>query len=125
MKGKKGFGSGEDWNGYRGGRTKIPDFRSKFTQELLEANFEDAKHIVGSLVRYCKDGEQWALKLYCSTVLPYMLIKPKTEVDIGGADSVLSETTEVISQMSPENRALFDSFQQGMVKLLMKSKDIK
>lgn len=123
MKGRKGFGSGEDWNGYRGGRKKVPDFRSKFTQELLEANFEDTKVIIGSLVAHCKIGEQWALKLYCSTVLPYMLIKPKTEVDIGSSDNVLSDTAEIISNMPKEKRALFDSLQQGMVKLLTESQE--
>jgi hypothetical protein len=82
MKGKKGFGSGDDWNGNKSGRPKSPDFRAKFTQELLESSFDDTKHIVGQVARFAMDGEQWALKLYCSTVLPYMLIKPKTEMEV-------------------------------------------
>jgi hypothetical protein len=107
MKGKKGFGSGDDWNGNKSGRPKSPDFRAKFTQELIESSFDDTKNIVGQVARFAMDGEQWALKLYCSTVLPYMLIKPKTEMEVTGTNN--NELVEMLKTIPTEKLIAFQN----------------
>jgi len=99
------FVGGDGWTGNSKGRplgkpNKNTEYRIKLTKELVEANWDDSQEIVGIVAREAKIGNQWALKLYCTTVLPYCFVKPKAEVDITQVG--VNELTEACKGLSVE-----------------------
>jgi len=75
------FESGDKWTGNSKGRP--PDFRIPITKEIIKLHLQDTKDILQIVINKAKiDHKEWALKLYLTTVLPYFLVKPKTEMDI-------------------------------------------
>jgi len=77
-----GFKSGADWKGNKDGRPKNPDFRSKFTKELIEANFETTRIVFDNLGELAKSGDRWGMEKYLTYMIPYSLLKPKAEMEV-------------------------------------------
>ena len=100
-----GFKSGKEWNGNSKGRPPVPDFRAEFTKEFVESTYDKSLDLVDRVYDYALSGEKWAYQLWFSQISPYSLIKPKTEVDIGSTNKVVSETTETLAKLSPEKIA--------------------
>ncbi len=71
----------ESGGNYRG-RPSIPDFRIDITKDIIKLHVKDTQDILKIVIEEAKQHKQWALKLYISSVLPYILVKPKTEMDI-------------------------------------------
>jgi hypothetical protein len=90
-----GFKSGADWNGNKSGRPKNPDFRAKFTQELIEANFETTRILFANLGEQAVNGDRWAVEKYLTYMAPYSLLKPKSEMEVTETNN--SEIVEMLS----------------------------
>ncbi len=74
------YEAGARWTGNAKGRP--PDFRIPFTKDIFKLYRQDTEDILQIVIDEAKQRKQWALKLYVSSVLPYFLVKPKTEMDI-------------------------------------------
>ncbi len=99
------FMKGAAWKASGGNANGRPaDFRVKLTAGLVEDNWDDAQAIVKMLGVQARSGNQTSLKLYCTTVLPYFLVKAKAELDI--TQQGTSELTEAFKFMLPENMEL-------------------
>jgi len=96
------FKSGDEWTGNRNGRPKGPDIRARFTKEIVSEHTETLAKVLRDLGELAKTQDRWAVEKYVHYLLPYLLVKPKTEVDISSVDNVVSETTEVMARLSPD-----------------------
>lgn len=74
------FKGGAEWTGNAKGRP--PDFRVPITKDIIKLHLQDTQDILQIVIDEAKQRKQWALKLYITTVLPYFLVRPKTEMDI-------------------------------------------
>jgi hypothetical protein len=110
------FIGGAGWTGNSKGRplgkpNKDTEYRVQLTKQLVESNWNDSQEIVGIVAREAKIGNQWALKLYCTTVLPYFLVKPKAEVDI--TQQGTNGMTEEFKALSAEQIELIGKIVSG------------
>lgn len=83
------YKSGDDWTGNNKGRppgSKTSDIRHVLAKELAEQVKGDTVEIVQILIAQAKLHKEWAIKLYVNGILPYVLGKPKPEVDDDGVD---------------------------------------
>lgn len=95
------FVKGEGWKASGGNANGRPaDFRVKLTTNLVEDNWDDAQAIVKMLGTQARSGNQTSLKLYCTTVLPYFLVKAKVDIDI--TQNGTNELTEACKGLSAE-----------------------
>lgn len=95
------FQAGEAWRGNKDGRPKGPDARAKFTKHIVESHSDTLAQVLKDLGEQAKTQDRWAMDKYIHYLVPYMLVKPKTEVDIGSVDT-LSETIDIMTTLSPE-----------------------
>lgn len=96
------FQAGEAWRGNKDGRPKGPDARAKFTKHIVESHSDTLAQVLKDLGEQAKTQDRWAMDKYIHYLVPYLLVKPKTEVDIGGVDNTLSETIDIMTTLSPE-----------------------
>lgn len=96
------FQAGEAWRGNKDGRPKGPDARAKFTKHIVESHSDTLAQVLKDLGEQAKTQDRWAMDKYIHYLVPYMLVKPKTEVDIGSVDNTLSETIDIMTTLSPE-----------------------
>ena len=66
-KGKKGFQSGDYWNGNSGGAKKKEFRRDAFTDEIFAERKADVREVVQIWFTYAKSGQKWAIEIKRST----------------------------------------------------------
>lgn len=95
------FGTGANWNGNKNGRPKgSGDLRNKLGKELALHVKGDTLDIVYRLIEHAKADEQWAIKLYINAVLPYVLGKPKPEIEEEADDMKHAEAVNHLAKLS-------------------------
>src|SRR6266404_999702 len=95
-KGKKGFQSGDYWNGNSGGAKKKEFRRDAFTDEIFAERKADVREVVQIWFTYAKSGQKWAIE----RVLDIFLTKPKNSDEI--TSSEYSSIFGIFSQMPEE-----------------------
>lgn len=101
----------------RNGRPKGPCIRTKITKQILQDEGNNFAYIISGIGRLAKAGidnglrsttDTWAVDKYVHYLAPYMLLKPKTELDITGGED-MSAITEAIAELPLEKKELVGS----------------
>jgi hypothetical protein len=107
------FKKGDDPNRNIKGRpigSKTSDIRNVLAKELAQQIHGDTIEIVQILIAQAKLHKEWAIKLYVNGILPYVLGKPKAEVDDEGVDN--SEIALSVAKAYP--REVIDKIRELM-----------
>lgn len=72
----------------RKGRPKGPCLRTKITMQVISAEGDTFAQVISDLGKIAKTGDKWAVEKYIHYLAPYILLKPKTEVDITGGEEM-------------------------------------
>lgn len=110
------FQAGEAWSGNRNGRPKGPDVRSKFTKKIVESHSETLEQILHDLGEQAKTQDRWAVEKYIHYLSPYLLVKPKSEVDI--SSNTLSVGQDAYANLSKEAQALIVPHMEAIKKIM-------
>jgi hypothetical protein len=111
------FQSGDAWTGNRNGRPKGPCIRTKITKKILHGEGDTFAQVISDLGKVAKTGDRWAVEKYVHYLAPYILLKPKTEVDITGGEDMLA-TTEAIAELSVEKRELVGTLMNQLKEII-------
>ena len=97
------FKGGNEWKGNAKGRpvgSKGIDLRNSLTKQLAVDVHGDTREIIYRIIEHAKNDDIWALKLFVSSILPYFLSKPKSDVDdsdTASADRMIEKLTVIPS----------------------------
>jgi len=97
-----------DKNINRSGRPKGPCLRTKITTQIISSEGDTFAQVIADLGKLAKTGDKWAVEKYLNCLAPYILLKPKTEVDITGGED-LGLVTGAIAGLPEGKRELVGS----------------
>lgn len=111
------FQSGDKWAGNRNGRPKGTDVRAKLTKQIVESHTDTIAQVLYDLGEQAKTKDRWAVEKYIHYLAPYLLIKPKSEVDI--SSNSISVGQEAYGKLSSEMQALLVPHMEAIKKIMM------